>query len=248
MAVVDRSIQLVLRVDGQPVPVRAPQPPVRARLDQLLPAQRAVDDAAIDHAVRKSQAAGRGPACAKGCSACCRAQPVPVTPQEAYALLRLVEAQPPAVRATLEARFADRVRRLQEAGLADLLLERPPGVDTASARATAQAYFALQLACPFLQDDACSIHPQRPFVCRQYLVSSDPALCTDPFVHPVAVIPVPLRAANAALAVAQAAYTRAQHTVPLVLALVYARRHRAELERRFPAEPMFRAWLHALGA
>jgi Fe-S-cluster containining protein len=246
MQTADRSIQLVLRVDGEPVPVRAPQPPVRARLDQLLPAQRAVDDAAIDHAVRKAQAAGLRVACSKGCSACCRAQPVPVTPQEAYALLRLVEAQAPALRATLEARFVDRVRRLQDAGLAELLLERPPGVDTTSARAIAQAYFALQLACPFLQDDACSIHPHRPFVCRQYLVGSDPALCADPFANPVEVIPVPLRAANAALAIAQAAYTRAQHTVPLVLALAYARRHRAELERRFAAEPMFVAWLQAL--
>ena len=241
-----RSIELVLHVGGEPVPVHATRPPAHARLDELLPAQRTVDDAAIHHAVRKAQAAGREPACAKGCSACCRAQPVPVAPQEAYALLRLVEALPAARRATVEARFADRVRRLQDAGLAELLLEPPPGVDTTAARAIAQAYFALHLACPFLQDDACSIHPQRPFVCRQYLVSSDPALCTDPFANPVQVIPVPLRAAHAALAIAQAAYARAQRSVPLVLALAYARRHRRELERRFAAEPMFRAWLDAL--
>ncbi|MBP6439321.1 MAG: hypothetical protein KA280_07635 [Thermomonas sp.] len=62
-------IHLVLRIDGEAVPVSAPRPPLRARLDELLPAQRAVDNAAIDHAVRKAAAAGKQVTCAKGCSA-----------------------------------------------------------------------------------------------------------------------------------------------------------------------------------
>lgn len=239
-------IHLVLRIDGEAVPVSAPPPPSRARLDELLPAQREVDNAAIAHAVRKSEAAGKQVACAKGCSACCRAQPVPVTPPEAYALLRLVEALPAARRRDIEARFEDRVQRLQAAGLADLLLEQPADLDAERARGIAHAYFRLGLACPFLEDDACSIHPQRPFVCRQYLVTSDPALCADPFANKADVIPMPLRAATAELAVSEAAYGRPQHTVPLTLALTYARRHRDELERRFDAEPIFRQWLGAL--
>ena len=72
-----RRIELVLRIDGAAVAVSAPQPPSPARLDELLPAQRAIDDAAIAHAVRKAEGGGRTVACAKGCSACCRAQPVP---------------------------------------------------------------------------------------------------------------------------------------------------------------------------
>jgi Fe-S-cluster containining protein len=239
-------ISLVLRIDGEAVPASAPQPPSRVRLDELLPAQREIDNAAIDHAVRKAAAAGRQVACAKGCSACCRAQPVPVTPPEAYALLRLVEALPAARRRTLEARFEDRVQRLQAAGLADPLLEQPTDLDGERARSVAHAYFRLGLACPFLEDDACSIHPQRPFVCRQYLVSSDPALCDDPFTNRADVIPMPLHAATAELAICETAYGRAQHTVPLTLALAYARRHRDELERRFDAEPLFRQWLGAL--
>ncbi|MBK9669897.1 MAG: YkgJ family cysteine cluster protein [Thermomonas sp.] len=239
-------IHLVLRIDGEAVPVSAPRPPLRARLDELLPAQRAVDNAAIDHAVRKAAAAGKQVTCAKGCSACCRAQPVPVTPAEAYALLRLVEALPAARRDQVEARFDDRVQRLRGAGLADLLLDRADDLDAERARGLALAYFKLGLVCPFLAEDACSIHPQRPFVCRQYLVSSDPALCADPFANHAEVIPMPLHAATAALAISETAYGRAQHSVPLTLALEYARRHRAELERQFDAEPLFRQWLGAL--
>ncbi len=196
----------MLRIDGAAVAVSAPQPPSPARLDELLPAQRGIDDAAIAHAVRKAEGGGRTVACAKGCSACCRAQPVPVTPPEAHALLRLVEALPAARRHDIEARFADREQRLRDAGLADAFLQRVDALDADAARTLAHAYFKLGLACPFLDEDACSIHPQRPFVCRQYLVTSDPALCADPFANKAEVIPMPLHAATAALAISETAY------------------------------------------
>ena len=243
-----RRIELVLRIDGEPLPVSAPQPPAHGRLDELLPAMQAIDNAAIGHAIRKAEAAGKQVTCAKGCSACCRAQPVPVTPPEAHALLLLVEAMPAARRREVEARFADRVARLREAGLADGFLHRDPALDADGARTLARDYFALGLVCPFLQDDACSIHPQRPFVCRQYLVTSDPALCADPFANPVDVVPMPLQAATAMLSAASQAMAIPQHTVPLVLALEHARTHREALRQRVDAEPVFRHWLQALAS
>ena len=244
-----RRIELVLRIDGEPLRVSAPQPPARARLDELLPAMQAIDNTAIDHAVRKAEAnTGARVTCAKGCSACCRAQPVPVTPPEAHALLLLVEAMPAPRRREVEARFAERVARLRAAGLADAFLERDPHLSADGARTLARDYFALGLVCPFLDDDACSIHPSRPFVCRQYLVTSDPALCADPFANPVEVVPMPVQAATAMLAAASQAMDTPQHTVPLVLSLEYARLHRDALRRRVDAQPVLRHWLQALSS
>ena len=246
MSVPSRRIELVLRIDGEPLRVSAPQPPARARLDELLPAMQAIDNAAIDHAVRKAEARGAHVTCAKGCSACCRAQPVPVTPPEAHALLLLVESMPAPQRREVEARFADRVGRLRDAGLADAFLQRDPDLSADGARTLARDYFALGLVCPFLEDDACSIHPRRPFVCRQYLVTSDPALCVDPFENPVDVVPMPVQAATAMLSAAADAMATPQRTVPLVLALEHARLHRDALRQRVDAEPVFRHWLRAL--
>lgn len=248
MPVPARRIELVLRIDGEPLRVSAPQPPARARLDELLPAMQAIDNSAIDHAVRKAEASGAHVTCAKGCSACCRAQPVPVTPPEAHALLLLVEAMSAPRRREVEARFADRVTRLREAGLADAFLHRDPNLSADGARTLARDYFALGLACPFLEDDACSIHPRRPFVCRQYLVTSDPTLCADPFENPVEVVPMPVQAATAMLSAASRAMATQQHTVPLVLALEHARLHRDALRQRVDAEPVFRHWLQALSS
>ena len=243
-----RQIDLVLRIDGEALRVTAPQPAPRVRLDELLPAMQAVDNAAIDHAVRKAEATGKHVTCAKGCSACCRAQPVPVTPPEAHALLLLVEAMPAPRRREIEARFADREARLRDAGLAGVFLHRDPALSADTARAVARDYVALGLACPFLEDDACSIHPQRPFVCRQYLVTSDPALCDDPLGNPVEVVPMPLHAATAMLSVAAQAMAAPQHTVPLTLALAHAREHRDALRQQVDAEPVFRHWLKALAS
>ena len=45
--------------------------------------------------------------------------------------------------------------------------------------------------CPFLEDESCSIHPERPLVCREYLVTSPAALCAGPTQEGVTPVAVP---------------------------------------------------------
>ena len=233
------TIRLQLRILGEPVAVEAQQPPKRVRLDEVLPLLRQIDDHAVGLAVRRTEAEGKTVSCGKGCAACCRAQPVPVTPPEAYALLRLVENLPEPRRTDVRARFADRVQRLRDAGLADHFLQRARDVTKEQARDAAQRYFRLGLVCPFLEDDACGIYKDRPFVCRQYLVTSPPELCRDPFANPVEVIRMPIAAAGAMRRAATTLLERPQFTVALTLALEYAQAHRAELERTFASRQVF---------
>jgi Fe-S-cluster containining protein len=240
------TFRLELRVLGERITVEGPRPEAPVRLDEVLPLLREIDDRAVDVAVRRTEASGESVSCRKGCSACCRAQPVPVTPAEAYALWRLVEALPEPRRAETRERFADRVRRLRAAGLAAPFLYRDPELTPEQARATAQSYFRLGLVCPFLEDDACGIYPDRPFVCRQYLVTSPAELCRDPFTNPVRPIPLPIAAAGAALQTAEEMLGTPQHTVPLVLALEYAQAHRAELERTYDASTLYPRAVRAL--
>jgi Fe-S-cluster containining protein len=238
------TVRLELRVLGERVAVEAEQPPDRARLDELLPLFRAIDNAVIDRAVERI-GAGEAVSCRKGCSACCRAQPVPVTPPEAYALLKLVEELPEPRRSEVRERFAERVRTLREAGLLARYLENTPS-GPEEARAIAHQYFWLNLVCPFLEADACSIHPDRPFVCRQYLVTSPAELCADPFTNPVRPVPIPIAPATATLRVGSEMLGVAQFTVPLVLALEFAEAHRAELEQTYSALEVARRWITAL--
>lgn len=234
-------VRVQLKVLGQPVAAEVPTPPRTVRLDAVLPLLRRLDDGAVELAVAKvERETGERVTCAKGCSACCRAQPVPVTPVEAYALWRLVEALPEPRRSEVRGRFAAHAAALEGAGLADRYLERPQAIRQEDALPLARAYVTLRLDCPFLTDDACGIYADRPFVCRQFLVTSPPALCADPFDEAIRGIPAPIRFAHAMLDTGEAFLNTPQATIPLALALVYVERHRAELERTFPAEAVFR--------
>jgi Fe-S-cluster containining protein len=240
------SAKLRLRIGGESLEITAAVPEGQVRLDEVLPLLRQIDDVAVDRAVQASEAAGRPISCCRGCSACCRAQPVPVTPAEAYALWRLVDSLPEPRRSEVRERFADRAQRLFVSGLADAYLNRSPDLSHDEARDIARQYFALGLVCPFLEDDACGIYADRPFVCRQYLVTSPAELCRNPFDNPVEVLPVPIAAAGAFLDVSTQRLGREQFTVPLVLALEYVERHRPELEQTFESQDLASQCVEAL--
>jgi len=239
-------LTVTVQVPGRRVKVSHPAPGGPVRLDQLLPFMYAVDNAVIDVGVGQQRAQGRTVTCRKGCDTCCRAQPVPVTPAETLAIAQLVQAMPPARQARVRARFADGVERLRAAGLHDTQLRDEPTTSPQQALAVVATYFSLGLACPFLEDGACSIHADRPFVCRQYLVTSPATLCADPLNAPVAVVPMPLRPVGSMLQVATAVTGRQQLTVPLMLALVYAERHADELQRTADARQTLASWLDNL--
>jgi Fe-S-cluster containining protein len=240
-------VTLKLRILGDPVTVQAEMPQGPIRLDQVLPLLRQIDDAAIDRAVGKSEAAGKPISCCRGCSACCRAQPVPVTPAEAYALWLLVGRLSEPRRTQVRDKFADRARRLFEAGIADAYLNRDPNLTNEEAREIARRYFSLGLVCPFLSDEgACGIYHERPFVCRQYLVTSPAELCNNPFDNPVEVLPIPIAAASAFRGVSAQFLGREQFTIPLTLALEYVERHREELELTFEAREITSRCVEAL--
>ncbi|MBI3408946.1 MAG: YkgJ family cysteine cluster protein [Planctomycetes bacterium] len=239
-------LRVALRVLDESVVVESPRPEGPVRMDQALPFFWELDDKAIGVAIRRAESEGKSISCCKGCAACCKAQPVPVTPPEAYSLYLLVESMPPPRRDEIRGRFADRVRRLREAGLDQHFLQRQSDLTKDEARTIAERYFRLGLVCPFLEDDSCGIYEVRPFVCRQYLVTSPAALCVDPFNNPVRPVPMPIAAAGATLQAGEKLTGTFQFTVPLVLALEYAESRRQELEQTFPARPLYQTWLEAV--
>jgi Fe-S-cluster containining protein len=232
-------LSLTIGVRGRPVAIRLSVPSRPVRLDQLLPALRQMDDRLVDAVVAAAEAGGERVSCAKGCSACCRVQPVPVTPPEAYALARLVEKLPEPRRTAVRAAFADAVQKLREAGLYDAYMNRNPEMSREEALSVVRRYMALRLTCPFLENDACGIYDDRPFVCRQYLVTSPPALCDGPLDNPVKPVAVAATFATAMLDVGEALAGRPQYSAPLVLALEQAEAHRAELERLHEPRAVF---------
>ena len=156
-------------------PITVPNGPVAATA--VLPALQGLVNAVVGAAE-----VGKEISCRKGCGACCR-QLVPISPTEGEALLALIEAMPRERRKAVRARFAAAEAAITDAGLA----ERGGRSD----REMSVAYFALGVPCPFLEDESCSIHPDRPLVCREYLVTSPAELCAGPTQEGVTPVPDP---------------------------------------------------------
>lgn len=140
--------------------------------DLLLAAQRLLD--------RSSRQLTNDPelavSCRAGCSSCC-SQAVPATDAEVRAVIAAIDRLPVDRQAAIERRIAATGQRLAEAGVAPDIFD---GSDPHAQRAASLAYLALDEPCPLLHDDLCSIHPDRPLACREYLVVSDPVHCGPP--------------------------------------------------------------------
>ncbi|MBV9835082.1 MAG: YkgJ family cysteine cluster protein [Alphaproteobacteria bacterium] len=161
------SMRIETRLEVSPHPIK-PQ--------QALPTLLRLVNAVVEETERQVERKGLKISCTKGCGACCR-QLVPISDVEAHHLRALVDAMPPARRKVIEDRFAEASRRLQEAGLKAYMMA-PTGHSPEEATEFGLEYYELDLACPFLEDESCSIHQDRPLVCREYLVTSPAANCS----------------------------------------------------------------------
>jgi glycine C-acetyltransferase len=197
-----------------------PAGPVRTR--QMLPVLQSLTNTIAELAVKGVEEKGDKITCKAGCGACCR-QVVPITQMEAYHIRDLVNDLPEPRQSAVRARFDAAIRRVQEAGLLDTL--RLPEIPRKDVDRLALEYFHLGIPCPFLEDESCSIHPDRPLVCRQYLVTSPAEHCAHPTEKAVRGVTLPANVHNAAARLGQPMDSRTAPAVRLILALEWADAH-----------------------
>lgn len=206
------TVQASVTAPSQPAPIEAWMPLLQSLASR---AAQAAEDAA--------EAEGRTVSCAKGCGACCR-QVVAISLVEARALAQLVAALPEPRQSVIRARFADGLARIAESGVlardfadADGAPEAPLA-DNANQRRGA-AWFGLGVACPFLEDESCSIHENRPLVCREYLVTSPASFCSRLYREPVDSLDLPVRISHALAHATKKIAGVSVAMVPLMMAL-----------------------------
>lgn len=192
-------------------PITVPNAAVPAA--EVVPALQGLVNAVVEAAEM-----GKAISCRKGCGACCR-QLVPVSRTEGERLLQVVQEMPAERREVVKARFAAAEIAIEAGGLK----ERRGRSD----RELSTAYFALGVPCPFLEDESCSIHPERPLVCREYLVTSLAELCAGPEQEGVAPVAVP----KVSMA-ARGLQDEKDDWFPLALLMAWARTRPRKVERR----------------
>lgn len=218
------TADIEVRLGNQMLHTKVTVPTAPMPLENLLPIIQRVADTIVDTAVDAASAEGRSVSCKKGCGTCCR-QLVPISEVEARQIRDLVAAMPEPRRAHVRERFAEARRQLDAAGLIKTLEDRLAW-DEEKFIEIGTSYFYQRVACPFLEDESCSIHLDRPVTCREYLVTSPAENCACPRKDNIEKIELPVQVWTALARFDDTApdqkYIR---WVPLVLAPEWADAH-----------------------
>jgi Fe-S-cluster containining protein len=174
-----------------------PATPVKPQ--RMLPILQKMTSAFVD-----ASSGGANISCKAGCGACCR-QPVPISEMEVYQIAELVESMPEPRRSVIKQRFADGAAHFHKIGWFDRInfkydSGRPKGsiAEVRDAQNVVMDYFHEGIPCPFLEDESCSIHQDRPLACREYLVTSPAENCKSPSAETIRMVPLLAKPSKAA--------------------------------------------------
>jgi Fe-S-cluster containining protein len=248
------TIQIGLRWQDRERTSTVPLPPEQSTLLDLLPAARALAHDATGMALDQVRSEGKEISCCAGCGACCR-QLVAISMIEALALADLVDSMPAERQGVIRLRFRDAATRLEEAGLLDpsdargerSLVAKDSGARAATLQNLSRRYFELGIPCPFLEEESCSIHPDRPIVCREHHVTTPAENCAKLFQVNVERVEPALRVGEALARTADRAGGHGRHMVPLVLALEFAEARGESLREKHDGQELFQAMMEELG-
>ena len=217
------ELSFELRVGEGTLKANVEVPAGKTSLTQILPIIQDFDTAIVGKAAQEAAAAGHSISCRAGCGACCR-QMVPLSIFEAEGLGEWFVTLPKARQRELEERFHRALVALGEAGVLQRLIEQDWMSDIEAGLQVSVDYFHAKVACPFLEDESCSIHAIRPLSCREYLVTSPPELCQDPSMNDVTGVLLPLKGSTALYRLGQQLEREGRGWFPLIFLLAWAKK------------------------
>ncbi len=191
---------------------------------ELLPVLQSFGNQIVELAKNESDRSGKQISCRAGCGACCL-QLVPIGECEAHFLADLIAHMPTPRREHIERRFAKAILALDRAGLSDRLPIGSRLADEAAREKLGADYMQAEAACPFLEDESCSIHPDRPLACREYLVTSPAENCKHPTAESIEMVPLPVKISETLYRFGEGDNPQPARWFPLVLALRWSRDH-----------------------
>ncbi len=182
--------------------------------------------------VTRVESAGKHLSCAKGCAACCRML-VPLSIPETLAVRAHVESLPAEQRERIVARFAQTKSLLSSHGLWEqlsALCEPIQDSDEGTLETVNRRYYGIQVPCPFLEEELCTIYEHRPAACRELVVTTPAEHCADLTNRPVEAIAAPLRMSTVLGLLWQELTEVPARLIPLPLALEWAEQYQHETQ------------------
>jgi Fe-S-cluster containining protein len=239
------TIAFDIEAGDRTISAQASIPDELMRPTDLLPVLFAFDNAMVELAAARAADEGREISCRAGCGTCCR-QLVPVSEAEALHLAELVAAMPAARATVIRERFRAAIAALGEDLIGPLRDTRAlSGIE--DRKRIGMEYFQRGAACPFLEQESCSIHELRPATCREYLVTSPPANCADPAPGSIDPVGFPVKVSSILYCFSDGIGGQATRWLPLVLALEWAVEQSEQPQAAYNGPQMFRNFVAQVG-
>lgn len=212
--------KVALNIGGAPLELDMTIPQGEVKLRRMLPVFQQVSNTLTRLGAEGLEARGQPISCKAGCGACCR-QAVPIAETEAFAIRDLVEGMEEPKRSEVKKRFEEGAKHFHEIGWFDKAGKALESSMDEYVKAV-DDYFREGIACPFLENESCSIHPYRPIACREYMVTSPAENCSIPDGAGVNTVEHFLLVSNPVIKMSETKLENGLPYVPLIRALEWA--------------------------
>jgi Fe-S-cluster containining protein len=211
-----------LNIAGKDVVLKVDAPASAVKIRKMLPVFQQITNTFVDIAIEQTEEKGKKISCKAGCGACCR-QLVPIAEAETFHLRDLIEEMPESHKILVRDRFNAAIEELEQARLLEKL-RHARELTIEERRKLGNEYFRLQIPCPFLEEESCSIHPMRPLACREYLVTSPAENCARPQDN-IEGVTVPAKVSAVVSSLGSELPETVYKWLPLILALEWTETH-----------------------
>jgi Fe-S-cluster containining protein len=217
----------------------------RAKLADIIPPARILCNRITEIVLRRISGDGISIPCSKGCSACCDRCLVPLSVPEALRFKEEMIAEPSYRRESVWETCLRAAQLILGQRPPDSLIYQTDASDpeqAADLRLISDWYTSLNLACPFLINNACGIYEQRPLACREHFIKGSSAACRGQE-ELAEVVEMPVRLPNVLGQLASELEGTEVEAVMLPLALLWCRENPERGERNWPAELMVKRFV-----
>jgi len=184
--------------------------------------------------------------CLKGCAACCRYL-VPLSAPEVFRLNDEILEMPPERRKTVVQKLLHNAKQILEKAA-----ETADVVDFSMQSSTSHItqisgwYADLELTCPFLSQNLCTIYDQRPTACREHIITGPEAVCRPLQADGSRVVPMSLSILEALARLTAELEKSEVEAVILPLALPWAQANLDRARRTWPARQIVESFIEIL--
>lgn len=219
------AAKINLTLYGKPVELNLSLPTKPVKPTRMLPVLHKMTDKFVDTAVEVFVEESEPISCRAGCAACCR-QPVPLAEFETYQLAELVEELPEPRRTIVKQRFAEAVGKLEKIdwfNRVEKILNAPDSKEKVAKLGL--EYIYQNIACPFLENESCSIYQNRPLVCREFLVTSPAENCQNPSPENIKVVDLKFKVSEIVRSLWKTRNLPTANFVTMIYALEWAKKN-----------------------